>query len=361
MKSSKLRTEPRLGGGALAGRAPRDRDFVETPEGFLFCLVGDLHPPDRYTAYLKYTPAAGGRWARGDVVYRRELPYYHVRNVARTIEFLESEHPKYVWVDPIRSLKFSFVPREAVARYYVPETRLTDILRAPADPLEADVRALVDRLARVSGLGASSFGITGSILLGLHNPAFSDIDLLVYGRDGAETLKAVLSRPLTSPLAELEPERRSRWRAEITERFALSPEAVVDLETRRWNYVLFGNRYVSIHPTRRAEEIPEAYGAHWYRPLGPATIEATVTDATDSAFLPAVYGLADVRFEDGRSASSLPLISHEGLFCSLADVGDRIRARGMLEQVDGRGARLVIGTAALADGGALWRIDRARR
>jgi predicted nucleotidyltransferase len=343
------------------GRAPRDRDFVETPEGFFFCLVGELHPPDRYTAYLKYTPAARGRWARGDVVYRRELPYYHVRNVTRTIEFLEREHPRYVWVDSVRSLKFSFVPRDAVARYYVPETRLTAILRAPADPLEADVGALVERLARVSGLSAESFGITGSILLGLHNPEFSDIDLLVYGRDRAEKLKAALSRPLTSPLAELEPDRRSRWRTEIGQRFALSPEAVADLETRRWNYVLFRNRYVSIHPTRRDDEIDEAYGAHWYRPLGPATIEATVADATDSAFLPAVYRLDDVRFDDGRSASSLPLVSHEGLFCDLAEVGDRIRARGMLEQIDGRALRLVIGTAALPDGGALWRIARRSR
>jgi predicted nucleotidyltransferase len=334
---------------------------VETPEGFFFCLVGDLHPPDRYTAYLKYTPAAVGRWARGDVVYRRELPYYHVRNVARTIEFLERDHPKYVWVDPVRSLKFSFVPRDAVARYYVPETRLTDILRAPADPLEADVSALVEVLARASGLSLESFGITGSILLGLHNPEFSDIDLLVYGRDSAEKLKVALTRPLTSPLADLEPDRRSRWRTDIVERFSLSSEAVADLETRRWNYVLFRNRYVSIHPTRRDDEIREAYGSHWYRPLGPATIEATVADATDSAFLPAVYGLTDVRFDDGRSVPSLQLVSHEGLFGDLAEVGDRLRARGMLELVDGRVSRLVIGTAALPDGGVVWRVGRTTR
>lgn len=157
---------------------------METPEGFFFCLVGDLHPPDRYTAYLKYTLAATGRWARGQVVYRRELPYYHVRNVARTIEFLEREHPKYVWDDPVRNVKFSFVPRDAVARY---------------------------------------------------------------------------------------------------------------------------------------------------------------------------------RFEDGRSVPSMELISHEGLFCSVAEVGDRVRARGMLEQIDGNLVRLVVGTAALPDGGAIWRIGRGAR
>jgi uncharacterized protein len=334
---------------------------VETAEGFFFCLVGDLHPPDRYTAYLKYTPAATGRWARGNVAYRRELPYYHVRNVAHTVELLERDHPKYVWFDPVRSLKFSFVPREAVARYYVPEARLGEILRAPADPLEADVSALLQCLGQASGLSPESFGITGSILLGLHNPEFSDIDLLVYGHDRAERLETVLARPLAFPLAELEPERRSRWRTDIAERFSLSPEAVVDLETRRWNYFLFRNRYVSIHPTRHDQEVREAYGSHWSRPLGPASIEATVADAADAGFLPAIYGLTDVRFDDGRSAASFELISHEGLFCGAADVGDRVRARGMLEQVDGRLSRLVIGTAALPDGGAIWRIGRSAR
>jgi hypothetical protein len=343
------------------GRAPRDRDFVETSEGFFFCLVGYLHPPDRYTAYLKYTPSGTGRWARGTVVYRRELAYYHVRNVLKTLEFLERDHPRYVWLDPVRGLRFSFVPRDAVVRYYVPEDRLVEIVRAPGDSLEADVAALVECLGRATGLGAACFGITGSILLGLHSPAFSDIDLLVYGRDTTACVKEALARPLMAPLSDLEPERRSRWRTEIAERFSLTPETIADLEGRRWNHFLFRDRYVSVHPTRRDAEIPEVYGARRYRPLGPAAIEATVADAADSLFLPAVYLLTDVRFEDGRSAPVLELVSHEGLFCGAAEVGDRVRARGALEEVDGGAPRMVVGTAALPDGGSLWRVGRRPR
>src|SRR5947199_7270211 len=53
---------PARGTGVKATRRPKDRDFVETREGFFFCLVGYVHPPDRYLAYLKYTPAAAGKW-----------------------------------------------------------------------------------------------------------------------------------------------------------------------------------------------------------------------------------------------------------------------------------------------------------
>ena len=146
-------------------RPPKDRDFVETTDGLFFCVVGYVHPPGRYAAYLKYTPASAGKWARGDVAYRRELPYYHVRHVRRTLEWLEAEHPRYVWTDPATGLRFSHVPEDAVARYYVPERRLAEIVAAPADALERETRDLATLLAGAAGLPLD--GLRG---LGVHPP-----------------------------------------------------------------------------------------------------------------------------------------------------------------------------------------------
>ncbi len=334
-------------------RLPKDRDFVETAEGFLFCLVGYLHPPDRYTAYLKYTPSRVGRWTRGDVFYHRELAYYHVRNVLRTIEFLACEHPQYVWLDPLRDLRFSFVPREAVSTYYLPEPRLGEIVRAPADPLEEDVAALVELFTRSTGLAPEDFGITGSILLGLHNPTFSDIDLTVYGRENALRVNRAIAGLHGTALADVDAERRRRWRTETAQRFALGRKDLSRLETRRWNYFRFRNRYVSVHPTRADDEIREVYGTHRYQELGCATIEATLADTSEALFLPATYGLADVVFRQGEPFPITELVSHEGLFCDFGDPGDRILARGVVEARDGIARRLIVGTAALPDGGAL--------
>lgn len=332
-------------------RRPKDRDFVETKEGFFFCLVGYLHPSGRYTAYLKYTPADTGRWVRGQVFYRRELPYYHVRNVLDTVDFLAREHPEYVWTDPVQSLRFSFVPEHAVVRYYRPEARLAEIVRAPGDSLEDAVRRLAGLLTTAAGVPPEAFGVTGSILLGLHNPAFSDIDLVVYGRENALKVKAALERLRGGPLRELDPERRRRWESETLERFALDPEHVADLSARRWNYFLFEDRYVSVHPTRRDDEILEAYGDRRYRPVGSATIEATVSDARESLFLPAVYRLADVAFKEGGPFPVEELVCFEGLYCQIADPGDRILACGGVEEEAGGSCRLVVGSAAIRDGG----------
>ncbi|HEY7601545.1 MAG TPA: hypothetical protein VIB60_03475 [Methylomirabilota bacterium] len=334
-------------------RPPKDRDFVETVEGFFFCLVGYLHPPGRYAAYLKYTPAGAGKWARGAVAYRRELPYYHVEHVRRTLEWLEAEHPRYLWTDPATGLRFSHVPADAVARYYVPEQRLAEILEAPADPLEREVRDLATLLADAAGLPVRAFGISGSVLLGLHDPAFSDIDLLVYGADCVRRLRAVIDGLRGEGLVPLPEERRARWRAETAARFGLDADTVASLEGRRWHYRLFRGRYVSLHATRTDEDIREAYGDRRYTPLGRAVVEARVTDAGEALFLPAVYRVADVRWHEGPPGSLEEVVSFEGLYSGAAAAGERILVTGHLETAQDGTRRLVVGSGFLADGGSL--------
>ena len=334
-------------------RPPKDRDFVETTEGLFFCVVGYVHPPGRYAAYLKYTPAGAGKWARGDVAYRRELPYYHVRHVRRTLGWLEAEHPRYLWTDPATGLRFSHVPAEAVARYYVPERRLAEIVADPADALERETRDLVTLLAGAAGLPLEAFGVSGSILLGLHNPEFSDIDLLVYGAESVRRLRAVIDGLGSEGLVRLPEDRRAQWRADTADRFGLDPAWVADLEARRWHYRLFRGRYVSLHPTRADHEIREAYGDRRYVPLGRAVVEARVTDAAEAMFLPAVYRVGDVRWREGGPGSLEEIVAFEGLYSSAAEAGERILVTGHLEAESAGERRLVVGSGFLPDGGSL--------
>ena len=334
-------------------RRPKDRDFVETVDGLFFCVVGYVHPPGRYTAYLKYTPASVGKWARGEVAYRRELPYYHVRHVRRTLEWLETTHPSYVWTDPTTELRFSHVPAETVARYYVPERRLAELAASPADALERETRDLATLLASAAGLSLDAFGVSGSILLGLHNPAFSDIDLLVYGADNARRLRAVVDDLAREGLTPLPEERRAQWRTDTAARFGLEAETVADLEARRWHYRLFRGRYVSLHSTRVDHEIREAYGDRRWTSLGRAVVEARVVDASEAMFLPAVYRVADVRWLEGEPGPLDEVVAFEGLYCNAAERGERILVTGHLEAERAGGRRLVVGSGFLPDGGAL--------
>jgi len=336
----------------LRERKPKDRDFLRTEEGMLFCVVGYLHPPDRYTAYLKYSPDPSGKWRDEQTAYRREMAYYHVRNVAETIRYLEAHYPQYVSDCPVRGIRFSMVPRANVARYYEPQERLTNILADPRDALEEEVCALVAHLQAIAGLSAAHLGVTGSLLTRTHNPAFSDIDLLVYGRANAAALKAHLGGEGSTGFRRPVPEQLARWSQRVAEHFSLTLDQAAYLAQRRWNYGYFGQRYVSIHAIRQDDEITERYGERIYRGQGTARIRALLSDVSESMFLPAIYRVEDVEVLEGEPAAAAvsQVVSYEGLFCDIAEAGQAVEAYGKLETINGAPQRLVVGAAQPAEG-----------
>jgi predicted nucleotidyltransferase len=330
-------------------RKPKDRDYIETVEGLLFCVVGYLHPPDKYTAYLKYSPVAQGKWRRGEVAYRRELAYYHALQVGETMAYLRREYPHYVHRCPVRDMAFSFVPQDYVERYYRPEERLREILTAPRDPLEEEVTDLVRHLSSRSGIPPDALGITGSLLVRIHNPAFSDIDLIVYGLENVWRVKEMMDGEPAPPFSRLDEEYLADWRRLIAGQFSLSDEEARHVERRHWNVGYFGarRRFFSLHPTRSDAEITERYGEHFYRDVGMAHLRAAIADAGESLFLPARYIVEQVEVIAGPDVQGAigEIISHEGIFCHIADAGQRVEAYGKLEQIDGGPAyRLVVGT-----------------
>jgi predicted nucleotidyltransferase len=339
-------------------RKPKDRDFIQTVEGMLFCVTGYLHPPDKYTAYLKYSPAPVGRWKDGEVFYRREMNYYHVRNVAAVIASLEQHYPHYVHYCPVRDIRFSMIPRQYVKKYYCPENRLAEILAHPRDSLEEKVCDMVDEIVTHARIGAEDLGITGSVLLGIHDPRFSDIDLTIHGLENTLRLKAMIQESRSEHFGPVGDEQRRTWSRHVAERFPLTYDQARYLADRRWRYGYFGQRYFSLHPTRRHEEIRERYGDHVYRDRGVVRISATVVDASESMFLPATYRVEDVTIME-REIEGIAgeieieeIVSYEGLYCEVADAGDEVEAHGKLEQVDdGRSYRLVVGTTRLQSGG----------
>jgi predicted nucleotidyltransferase len=333
----------------MGRRKPKDRDFIETKEGMFFCVTGYLHPPEKYTAYLKYSPAPVGKWKGGDICYRRELEYYHVSKVADTIAYLEQNYPHYVHYCSVRDIKFSMIPQEYVKKYYLPEQRLPEILETPRDPLEEEVCAFVSEIIACTGIKEKDLGITGSILLGMHNPDFSDIDLLVYGLENARKVRAALKEERSARIRPVMGETLEEWFASIVKHFPLTHEEVRYLGGRRWNYGFFGDRYFSIHPTRTDDEIRESYGDRIYREKGIARIRAIVSDVGEALFMPALYRIEEVEVIEGEAEAQQvrEVLSYEGLYRDVVDSGVEIEARGKLESVNERYYRLVIGTTAL--------------
>jgi predicted nucleotidyltransferase len=253
--------------------------------------------------------------------------------------YLRREYPHYVHRCPVRDMTFSFVPHAYVKRYYRPEERLGEILAAPQDPLEEEVADLMHHLSSRSGVPADVWGVTGSLLVRIHDPAFSDIDLVVYGLQNVWRVKEMMDGELLPPLSRLDEEYLDNWRRLIAGQFSLSDEEARHVERRHWNFGYFGakRRFFSLHPTWSDAEITERYGEHFYHDVGMARLRATVADASESLFLPARYIVEQVEVIAGPDVQGAigEIISHEGIFCHIAEEGQRVEAYGKLERIDG--------------------------
>ena len=79
--------------------------------------------------------------------------------------------------------------------------------------------------------------------------------------------------------------------------------------------------------------------------------KAVVSDNIDSLFLPATYKIEDVTVLDGQQLDDVTeIVSYEGLYDSLAENGETIKAKGKLEKVVEKGIsrqryRVLVGSA----------------
>lgn len=320
-------------------RGFRDRDFIRTKEGFFFCVVGPYHPEDCVIAYVKYVPAKAGKWKDTNTHYQRVMRAYTIPGLLETFNLLKTKYPQYLFHSEFYNITMTAVPHDCIAQHYKPEEKLTQLLKATKkDALQEKLVAFVAFLSEKSRVATGYFGVTGSILLDIHNPKFSDIDLTIYGLQNSLALKKTLSQIIvepTSAVKRFEGTILDEWCRKKAEHFPLSLDDVKRVYKRKWNIGLFGSVPFSIHPAKLEEELTEEYGDKTFYPEGQVTIRAVVADDRESLFLPCVYKVRDVDVLAGKqdSADILEVVSYESLYDSLAETGEELIAKGKLEHV----------------------------
>jgi len=280
---------------------------------------------------------------------------YTIPSLLETFNTLKTKHPEYLFHSPVYNITMTAVPHNRIAQHYKPEEKLARLLQTKQkDALQQKLAALATFLSEKTGIAINHFGVTGSILLDIHNTKFSDIDLTVYGFENSLTLKKTLNQITTdtgSPVKRFEGAVLKEWCQKKAERYPLSFEDAKRIYERKWNLGLFEGTQFSIHPAKLEEELTEKYGDKTFQPVSQVTIKATVTDDRESLFLPCVYKVRDVEVIEGEQtgADILEVVSYESLYDSLAENGEKIVAKGKLERVhDNRNGqeyyRLLVGS-----------------
>jgi len=305
----------------------RDHDFLETEDSWIFCVVGDIHPPKRFFSYLKYVPGAGP-WRRGGRSFSRVFSDYSMNEFKKILEYLKMTRPEFVKQDPVIGTEMSSVPIEFVKKHYNCLEGLRELIaRGPRDKLEKLTITLVEEICDHGGLHEDDFGITGSILLQIHHER-SDIDLIVYGR--REFWKTI---EILSELGYLGIRSREQALESMLKRYPITLSDASNLFDRiRYRGVYQGVEF-SIHGVRKSEEITEKYSDKIYRKIGLAHAILEIDDASDSCFNPAIYkvhGSADI---GGKEYYVEQLMCYDLTFSAMFERGDKIEAYGKLEFV----------------------------
>jgi len=316
----------------------RDRDFIQTSEGFFFCVVGSFHPPDRVISYLKYIPAEFSVWGKGKKRFKRVMRTYTISNLLETFNILSRNYPHYLFHSSFYNIKMTAVPHRHIAKHFKPEEKLAQLFRAQRlDSLQEKLTKFTSFLAETSDISLSFFGVTGSLLLNIHSPEFSDLDVTAYGLKNSLALKNALTTEYALPdsrVQRFKGENLKAWCEAKARNYPLTFDDALKVHERKWNIGLFENTRFSVHPVRLEHELAEKYGDKTYYPMGAVTVRAVVCENTGCMFLPAVYCVRDVEVVEGPSAVDIEeVVSYEGLYDNLVEVGEAIKVRGKLERV----------------------------
>jgi len=302
-----------------------------------------VHPPDRILAYLRYYPNNKGTRLRDGVRYAK------IYNLSGRRSLLKRKWPQYLYYDEVQGRELQGVPKNKIRNLHSPAQKPMALLRSrQKDPLETNAIRLIQILSHESSVPLASFGISGSLLVGLHRPG-SDIDLVVYGAEESKRVHSSLLSLLNND------QRFHRYSARNLRRLymrrglqqAIAFRDFAGQERRKVFEGKFMGHDYFFRCVKRWTEITERYGEVRYSPMGRCTISGWVSDDAESLLTPCTYSLERVRVLEGaRSRRPSEVISFRGRFAEQASSGERIVARGRLENVQSDGSqhfRLVVG------------------
>lgn len=322
----------------------KEGDFIETIDNLIFDVKGLIHPPDRVIAYVRYVKDPHGDREKNGKRYKK------IYSLNERDSYLKKNYPQYLYFDPYFNRIIESVPLENVSKHYKPIERLKEIYQKfpVLDKIEKEALEMVLLIIDEANISLNNIGISGSILVNLHNN-FSDIDLVIYGKENCfkvyEALNRIIERNnFIKRYSNEDLEKLHNFRVKDTN---ISFEDFLKVEKRKILQGKFKNRDYFIRFIKEFNEINERYGDKTFMPIGYTCLKAKVIDDSDSIFTPCYYIIDEVEYMDNSNYKPLKqIISFRGRFCEQAKKGEKIIARGKIEKVSSKNEeyyQLVIG------------------
>jgi predicted nucleotidyltransferase len=321
----------------------RDRDAPVTLNGLIFRTYGYDHPLDSCFCDLEYAPETlyTSREPRAlrDGLSTKHYKFYFDGG----LKFALKHDPPYKLRHKALSRDMVGVRERDLSRVVRPDERLQELLNGDRDTLQRTCVEIIDLITESSSLKSSDFGVFGSLAHGFHNPRYSDLDLIIYGRRELHELRATLEdlyeggvlRNEFDSWTPFDPPAHWNFKLLSKEEYGLHQKkkgiyAVYDAER------LGREVKIEFEPVRRWDEIVNEYDkAISIRDLGRVEAEMEVISGDEGGFMPSIY---TVRLEEINygidSVDVTRVVSYIEEFRLQVEKGERVIVRGNLEEVE---------------------------
>lgn len=323
----------------------RDRDAIVTGEGLIFRVFGYLHPPAASICDIEYAPATIFK-SENPKAFRNQGPnVFYKFYEDEGWKFIQNKFPRYMIYHDMLQKKVVGVHHNFIQEIRKPEEELKRLVQTgPKDSLQSSMHNVLNIVTNQSGLSTETFGVFGSMLHGFHNPANSDIDLIVYGKENINRLRSMLqesydadSSPLHNEFDTEESIRGKVWRFQN-----FTATEFLKHQQRKTIYALYDSgetgRTVKteFEPVKNWKEVRDEYDPTqrivqrgWVKML------ARVKDDGDAPFIPSIYGIEPLKILEGhRNASeAVRIVSYMEEFRLQAFNDETVYVEGNLEEV----------------------------
>ncbi|NIR86423.1 hypothetical protein GWO13_02175 [Candidatus Bathyarchaeota archaeon] len=333
-----------MGDNVLAPLKLRDRDAIITGDNIIFRVYGYFHPPSAYVCDVEYAPVEVYKSKDPRAFRAKGKQVYYKFYADEGLRFVQEKNPQYtVLYEPLQQ-RLVGIRQELINRTRKPKEGFKRLMeKPPKDALLKALHGMFSLITTRSMLQRKDFGVFGSLLHGFYHPNFSDLDLIVYGREKLERLCETLKEfyrgkpsPLRNEFETEEAVRGKHWR------FAnYSLKEYLWHQRRKMIYAVFedekSGRVVKteFEPVKEWKEIRNEYSPNT-RVVKKGWIKAVarITDDRDAPFIPSIYQIEPIKVLQGARVENLQrVVSYVEEFRMQAKRDEEIYVEGNLEQI----------------------------
>ena len=324
----------------------RDRDAIITKEGIIFRVYGYNHPPRAYICDPEYAPQS---------IYRSTLPaalrkgpyqeeVYYKFYFDQGLRFVERNYPKYtIFYRPLGA-RLVGVTQEHIEEVRSPQQKFREMITSPQkDNLVKSLQTMFAMLQARTTMSVNDFGVFGSLLHDFYQPKYSDLDLIVYGREKYERLRKLLEQTYEEKNSilrnEFENEEAIRGKHWLFKNYTL--KEYMWHQQRKLIYALLKGRSnkrtikAEFEPVRDWSEVKNEYNcAQQISREGWVRARARVMEDKDAPFIPSIYQIETLEIMTKTKANNIKrILSYVEEFRIQAKKDETVIVEGNLEKV----------------------------